>query len=60
MFTDDPISDFHEYDAECEDWLYSRPICDICDEHIQDDFYFEINGEKICECCMNENFRKVI
>lgn len=48
----------HEADKQRE--LERLPVCDYCDEHIQDDFYYEINGDVICECCMNDYFRKMV
>jgi hypothetical protein len=29
-----------------------------CDEHIQDKYFFEVNGECVCKRCMAENHRK--
>lgn len=60
MFTNDPYQDFLSHDAEQEEWLGSRPKCCECDEHIQDDHCYEINGEIICEDCMNDNYRKAV
>jgi formylmethanofuran dehydrogenase subunit E len=48
----------HELDQERR--LAELPVCDICDDPIQDDFYYEINGENICEHCMDQFFRKEI
>lgn len=59
-FTDDPIADFERYDAEQQKQLDKLPKCSICDEPIQDDYYYEINAECICEDCLNDNFRKDI
>ena len=35
-YTDNPVRDFERYDADREDELASLPVCDICDEPIQD------------------------
>jgi len=40
-------------------WVNSRPICAECGEHITSDFYWDINGDKFCEDCAEELFRKV-
>lgn len=45
-------------DAELEDALSSLPMCVHCEEHIQDDYYYEIDGEVLCERCMNEQYRR--
>lgn len=41
-------------DAE-DRWLDSRPKCDICGDPIQDEFYYDIDGDKYCEKC-KENY----
>lgn len=38
--------------------MIERPLCDICDAPIAGDHYYNINGEAICEDCMQEYFRK--
>lgn len=53
VYTDDPIGDYDRYDAEIESNLEKRPTCDICGDHIQEEFYFNILGYKICEECMD-------
>ena len=39
-------------------WLNKRPVCDYCDEHIQDEHFYSINGECICPECIENHFRK--
>ena len=34
------------------------PTCTNCGEYIQDDYYYEINEEYLCEECMISNYRK--
>ena len=58
--TDDPIADFLAYDAEQYNQLQKLPKCSECNERIQDDFLYEINGELICEDCLNSNYRKLV
>ena len=58
--TDDPAADFDRYDAEQQKQLEKCPKCSMCDEHIQDEHYYEINDEVICEECLNDNFRKSV
>lgn len=58
--TDDPIVDFHRHDAEqCEE-LSKRPMCESCEEHIQDEHYFDIGGTTLCEECLNDTYRKSV
>ena len=56
----DNYNKWEMYDTEQEKKLAKLPLCDICGEPIQDDYYFEINGERICEDCLTENYRKDI
>lgn len=56
--TDNPHADFDRWDAEQTAALEKMPVCSYCDNHIQDDFLYEINDEVICEECIKDNFRK--
>ena len=58
--TDDPEKDFDRWDAEQEAALEKLPKCVKCKEPIQDDHYFDVNGELYCEEHMIEKFRKDI
>ena len=49
---------FVRHDAEQEAWLAKLPRCGCCGEPIQDDYLYEINGEALCEHCLNEYYRK--
>ncbi len=51
--TDNPFRDFWLKDMRDSEWLDSRPVCDQCEEPIQDDYYWLINGEKFCERCLD-------
>lgn len=53
--TDNPDRDFDRMDREQQNWLAKRPICCECDEHIQSETCYEINGEYICESCMDDH-----
>lgn len=56
----DMIDFFNDYDREQTKKLAQLPKCDYCHEAIQDDFCYEINGELICEHCMESFFRKAV
>lgn len=58
--TDDPAADFDRFDAEQQKELEKCPKCSMCDEYIQDDYFYEINDEVVCEECINQNFRKLV
>lgn len=56
--TDDPAADFNRWDAEQTAWLRKRPVCCYCGEHIQDDYFYQINDEVMCKDCLDGQFRK--
>lgn len=56
----DNYSQWERHEAEQERWLAKLPVCDICDEPIQDDHYYLINGDNICPNCMETHFRKEV
>lgn len=53
----DPLADFARHDREQAEWLETLPVCDICGEPIQDEKYFQKDGENICLDCL-EGFMK--
>lgn len=60
FYTDDPIADFNRWEAEQEKQLERLPVCADCDNPIQDETAFYINGEWICEDCMDAYRREVL
>lgn len=58
--TGDPLDDFARHDREQAQRLEQLPKCDICGEPIQDDHYYQINGDNVCPECLNDHFRKEI
>lgn len=58
-YTDDPLADFARYDAEQYELIKKLPRCSECDEHIQDERAYYINGEWICKECMNQYLKEV-
>ena len=59
-WTDDPLADFSRHDAEQQAKMDKLPKCDYCNKPITDDIYYEINGDIICESCLNDNFKKAV
>ena len=47
---------WHDIDEErrYQDWLRRRPICDWCNEPIEDDMAYQIGDALICDCCIDE------
>lgn len=48
------IRDFERREREKEEWIRSRPVCDRCGEPIQEEGYYEVEGNKICEDCWHD------
>lgn len=46
------------HERELERRLASRPVCEDCGKPIQDDFYFEVEGDILCEECMHGRYCK--
>lgn len=49
---------WEQHEAEQQKTLDKLPRCSECDEPIQSDYAYEVNGEYICEDCMEQNHRK--
>lgn len=58
-YTDDPYEDFKRYDREQHRHLAGLPECIECGEPIQDDQAYYINGEWVCEACV-ETYRREV
>lgn len=57
--TDDPVADFLRHDARQAKRLSERPVCTDCHDPIQEETAYYINGEWICESCMEDYRREV-
>ena len=60
FYSDDPLRDFDRWDAEQQKALEELPVCADCDNPIQDESAFYINGDWICEDCMDAYRRDVL
>ena len=56
--TDDPIADYDRYLDEQDRQIAKLPVCIYCDHPIRDEKYYDINGECMCQSCLNEHHRK--
>lgn len=54
----DNYSIWEAHDNDCERRRAYRPQCNRCGENIQDDYYFDYCGLKMCEGCFDDEFRK--
>lgn len=60
MNLDGNLAFLDEHEREQDEALESLPKCDECGNPIQEDYYFPLNGERICEGCLYKNHRKFI
>lgn len=57
--TDNPLYDFAMHDAEQQAELDKLPKCAECGNPVQYEEAFYINGDWICESCMN-GYRRTV
>lgn len=58
FYTNDPISDFMNYDAHQERKFSRLPVCVICEEPIQDEHFYDIEGDFFCCECLDKLYRR--
>lgn len=58
LFSDDPAADFDRYDRQQERQAERLPKCEECGERIQDEDYYDVEGEILCEECMKRKYRR--
>lgn len=56
--SDNPLDDFDQWDAERESWLARLPVCCRCNNPVQDEKLWDINGEIYCKECAEDEFEK--
>ena len=54
----DPHDDFDRHDRDLARKEARLPVCERCLKRISDDFYWDMEGEILCEDCMNIRYRK--
>jgi formylmethanofuran dehydrogenase subunit E len=61
MFYNEPIfADCDRRDREHEMNLSRLPVCSLCDHPIEDEHYYVIDGEPVCQECLDENFKRYV
>ena len=55
---EDNYSQWEHHERRQQQWLEKRPVCCYCDQHIQDEELFDIEGELYCKQCLVNNFQK--
>lgn len=54
----DPLDDFDRLDRAQAEWEARLPQCEKCGKPIQDDIYFEIDNDILCEDCVRALYAK--
>jgi len=54
--TDDPIRDAERWIEEQEKGL---PVCDWCNEPIYDIYWYNINGDHVCQRCIDDTKEEI-
>ena len=52
----DPLDDFDRYDMARAQYEAKLPQCEKCGKTIQDELYFFVNNEILCEDCMIDEY----
>ena len=56
-YSDDPVRDAERYAEAMDRRLECLPVCSICDDAVQDDYCYQIQGEVVCPRCMRIHYR---
>ena len=59
MYIPDNYDAWKEHEAESEKMLERLPVCSWCGERVQDEYYYNINDEVVCEECLNSQCRRL-
>ena len=54
MRVPDNLSIYEDLEYDRETRLEKKPVCDWCGEHIQSDYGYRIDGDLICQNCMDD------
>lgn len=58
-YSDDPLADFNAWDMEQARQLARLPVCADCGEPIQQEDAIYINGDWLCDDCLDSYRREV-
>ena len=47
---------FLKHQADQDSKLEKMPVCSICEEHIQEDRVYVINGDIVCPYCLEDEY----
>lgn len=58
FYSDDPVRDFDRHDMAMAQREARLPQCEKCGKPINDDFFYEIDNEILCEKCMHDEYSR--
>ncbi len=59
-YSDDPIRDFEQKDRDNQKKLERKPVCCLCEEHIQDEYAYRDGEDWYCEECKDGLAEKLL
>ena len=60
MYVPDNYDLWKAHDAEQQRKLERLPKCDYCDNPIIEEFYYDLDGDIVCEDCLDRFFKKAV
>lgn len=57
--SDDPDVDFARHDLQQAQEMAQLRRCEDCGKAIQDDYFYDVAGEILCEKCVERRYRRV-
>jgi formylmethanofuran dehydrogenase subunit E len=54
----DPLDDFNRLDRKQAEAEARLPVCDECKQRINEEDYYDIDGEILCEECMKNRYKR--
>lgn len=60
MYIPDALDAHREHEAKMEKALAESPKCDYCGTPFQDEYCYEISGEKVCRKCLDRHFKVAV
>lgn len=58
FYSDDPARDFDRYDMAMSQREARLPVCEKCGKPINDDTFFDVEGEILCEECLRDRYER--
>lgn len=60
MIIGDPLDGFAVHEKKMEILRSTFPVCECCGEPIQETYLYDIDGEFLCEYCVDRRYRREV